>query len=692
MALSKITVLGDGATTEFAIPFALGYIKEADVTARVGTEVDGLGAPVYRPLTFNTPGMAIVGGPVVANTVPIVFTRTVDRDSLEVDFEDGDILTGENLNIAQKQSLMLAQEALDGRFAPYADDIDLNDHRIHNVLDPLVSDDAATKNYVDQNTGGAMGWAAAAQASAILAGSYVTTTAASATAAANSAILAQDWAARATDSAVPGGGGLFSARHYSVKAAADRAAINAIYPTLTAPDAFKLLQVNAAGNGIQLITPSGSTGIIVVANRAALKALNPVSTTIAYLSVAGRAGTFIVAAGTAPLADTAEGIYITSSTSGYYWIRVFTGPANIFWFGASGKGTIDDALTVTAALATSDEIYLPAQHWDGTVSNFRFSTSITLGQNKTIIGDPGKTQVTLVGSMAVDVFIIVGSFVSIFNLKIIGSFNQTNTVFRMDTTAVQVQFTKIQNCTTFYCYQVYGDMNVSNIFTHFYAIDNLHIQSQSRGVLFRKGRAFIFFTNVAWDYVGVVAASSNLPIVALLGNEGAIFTNCDILGGTRVGMAARSGFYVETSAAVWFIRCMADTMGGAGFYLKDVDYAYLDTCTASLCWNGNLEVNTGSRYITVSNCYFGGAATDGGPGGVPGILIASSGPVTITGGFVVDCTAAAIVTTGTNSLIASGMQFRGNTGNYNLAAGAIVSRCILNNGSLLDAGIGPAIG
>jgi hypothetical protein len=115
MAYSRVVAIGDGSTTQFAVNFALDYLKEEDVTCRVGTESDGSGDPLYRPITFLSTNLYQVGGAPAGNGVQIVFERTVDKEHLLVDYHNGDQIDEDNLTIMQKQAIMLVHEVIDGR-------------------------------------------------------------------------------------------------------------------------------------------------------------------------------------------------------------------------------------------------------------------------------------------------------------------------------------------------------------------------------------------------------------------------------------------------------------------------------------------------------------------------------------------------------------------------------------------------
>jgi len=142
MALSKIIKIGNGVTNQFAVSFELGYINESDITVQVNNEVDGLGDPIYRNITFLTPELLQIDGAIPANGVNVEFVRTVPSDFLLVDYEDGDIINDENMNTSQKQALMLIHQLLDGRFEKFDSGFDMGGFVITGLGVPTVATDA----------------------------------------------------------------------------------------------------------------------------------------------------------------------------------------------------------------------------------------------------------------------------------------------------------------------------------------------------------------------------------------------------------------------------------------------------------------------------------------------------------------------------------------------------------------------
>lgn len=116
MALSIVTYTGDGTSKSYALNFALGILSRDHVKCRVGTEVDGLGQPSYRTISWVNDGLVNISGANPGIGVPVVFTRTVPKDTLMHDYENGAAIEESNLDESNKQNLMAMHEFLDGRF------------------------------------------------------------------------------------------------------------------------------------------------------------------------------------------------------------------------------------------------------------------------------------------------------------------------------------------------------------------------------------------------------------------------------------------------------------------------------------------------------------------------------------------------------------------------------------------------
>lgn len=153
MAFSRVVKIGDGVSTQFSVNFALDYISQEHVTARVGTEVDGLGDPVYRAITFLSTNLLQIAGAPAGIGVKVLFERTVPKADLIINYSNGDVLDEENLDTSQKQTLMAVQEVLDGRFSALTQDLDFGGFKGVNSGVPTSANDLTTKAYVDERVG-----------------------------------------------------------------------------------------------------------------------------------------------------------------------------------------------------------------------------------------------------------------------------------------------------------------------------------------------------------------------------------------------------------------------------------------------------------------------------------------------------------------------------------------------------------
>lgn len=167
MAFSRLKYPGDGSTVSFAVNFTLGFISRSDVKAYVIGEVDGLGGQLYRTITWINDGLITISGaaPTIAQT--LVIERTVSKTALQNDYVNGAAVEAENLDNSNKQAVMLVHEVLDGRFTdPLTGNLDMGNNKITNLGPGTDPTDAVNLTQLEDMTGNAPAYAAAAAASA----------------------------------------------------------------------------------------------------------------------------------------------------------------------------------------------------------------------------------------------------------------------------------------------------------------------------------------------------------------------------------------------------------------------------------------------------------------------------------------------------------------------------------------------
>ncbi len=168
----------------------------------------------------------------------------------------------------------------------------------------------------------------------------------------------------------------------AAEAAAAAAAISAAtvdLPSVVPGSKGKGLTVNAAETGYEFnLLP------VIVQTRTDMKALPTAINRPAFLTENGRQGAFILRSGTPPATDSQEGVYVISSTSGFYWERIVEAGLNVLWFGAVGDDTVQCApafnSAVTVAKFLGKKIFAPA-------GIYRFNAAVTIDASVSIEGE-----------------------------------------------------------------------------------------------------------------------------------------------------------------------------------------------------------------------------------------------------------------------------------------------------------------
>ncbi|AGC35975.1 tail fiber protein [Rhizobium phage RHEph08] len=220
MAYSRVTIPGDGVTTQITASFALGYINQSDVKIHVTGEVDGGGNIVYRTYSKTSDTIYQVNGTPCPIGEFYVVERVVTKTELIVDWEDQEPITDANLNLMQKQTMMVAQEAFDLGITSLRTEDGSEGPTIEKGADGqmVIWEGGNIKAGPNaQDIADAQTNAAAALASANAAAGSANSASLYAGNAAASANTAQDWATKPEDQVVSGG--LYSAFHWAMKAA-----------------------------------------------------------------------------------------------------------------------------------------------------------------------------------------------------------------------------------------------------------------------------------------------------------------------------------------------------------------------------------------------------------------------------------------------------------------------------------------
>lgn len=160
----------------------------------------------------------------------------------------------------------------------------------------------------------------------------------------------------------------------------------------------------------------GAGDVTKAANRAALKALNTATNTVAYLTEGKRAGTFVWMSGDYSAwvtLDTEEGVYIPADSdptgAAGVWMRVYAKELNVLWFGADPGYVSDsspaikcarDVLQVSGAYR-GGVIRIPAGRYvcNSTIANTADTQVHNLyykgdGENNTVLDFSGQTAST----------------------------------------------------------------------------------------------------------------------------------------------------------------------------------------------------------------------------------------------------------------------------------------------------------
>ena len=203
MPISRKEIISNGQASQ-ALTFNFDYLSQSDIAVYV----DGVQKTLGVDFTFtNASEIDFASHP---NSGAVIrMERQTPNITRNVDFQDGAVLSEDDLDNSAKQNFFIAQEAIDTASESVTVDVDgkwdAQNKVIKNVADPVSAQDVASKNYVDtagtSQVAAATGQATASANSATASANSATASANSANASANSASAASASETNAASSA-----------------------------------------------------------------------------------------------------------------------------------------------------------------------------------------------------------------------------------------------------------------------------------------------------------------------------------------------------------------------------------------------------------------------------------------------------------------------------------------------------------
>jgi len=396
-----------------------------------------------------------------------------------------------------------------------------------------------------------------------------------------------------------------------------------------------------------------------------------------------------------------NGVTVHVAADGGRW-KLFTKSdiINAAVAGIKAEIGFNNSSLLTTALANFNRI-----EFSPSAGEYEFTSRVTIAANKTIAGNKAKFKKTN-GDWLFDV---TGSDAAVFDFQFTGSSTLGGGVVLLRTDLSAIERFTMARVVTFHSSQLIGDAGGANSainVTLYEASCRVH---RGVGVAFSKVFAYLKMFFVTIDYVG--SSSRNHTGFSITGNEGAFIYSCDVTGGLVDGTTTSNhGFAFQNCKAVWLTNCMADTVGGKGFYIvSGCQYIYfLGECVASLCGDHGLAISGGSDYEVNSIFVNGRVGQAYAPANIHGIHLTSAigvsiskfksqsnngdgiritnSTVTISGGRSVANTGRGLDSTGTNVMLCTGVTFVSNTvGNINQSSANMhTTACQQNSGALLS--------
>lgn len=294
---------------------------------------------------------------------------------------------------------------------------------------------------------------------------------------------------------------------------------------------------------------------------------------------------------------------ILVNTTGQRFKRVVDSAVNVHWFGASGKGVLDDYTAIQAAINAASAIYIPA-------GNYNISKPLRITQGKTICGDNGqqsailKTTNTKLGTafqeLDVDAIIVIDRETADY------------------AAGVKIQDLRLHGPINSPC--DYGVFFPRSQFTHF---ENLQVHSCKHG-LFTQNTFQSRFLGVlcskvdygyTWQPVSNSISGTSCTFERCWAHQvkrrgynlnGLLYSNLlncavDHIGETMSDTAESTSYYLDSCVAVSLISCGTEFLIGRALAINNCKKITCEGISASMSTNGKTFVDADMAILTIKS-------------------------------------------------------------------------------------------